>query len=282
MRLALCNEVLGDMPFGEQCRFAASLGYDGLELAPFTVGDAPHALPRQVIAALRREAHDAGIAITGLHWLMVTPPGLSITTEDDGAWQATMEVGRGLVLLCAELGGSVLVHGSPKQRQLPDEPVAREAARSRARDYFERMARAAEDAGVTYCVEPLGPAETNYLNTVSETAALVDEIGSPGLRTMIDTKAALQTEEIPVPDLIDTWLPTGSIAHIQVNDADGSAPGQGTTAFGPILAALARNGYDGTVAVEPFVYEPTGPAVAARAIGYLKGILEGLPAEVRI
>ena len=279
MRFALCNEVLGDMPFGEQCRFAASLGYDGLELAPFTVGDAPHALPGEIVAALRREAHDAGIAITGLHWLMVTPEGLSITTEDDAAWQATVEVGRGLILLCAELGGTVLVHGSPKQRQLPEDPTKVDAAKARAHEYFGQMARAAEAAGVVYCVEPLGPAETNYLNNVAETAALVDEIASPGLRTMVDTKAALQAEKMPVPDLLDAWLPTGAIAHVQVNDADGSAPGQGTTAFGPILAALARNGYDGTVAVEPFVYEPTGPAVAARAIGYLKGLAEGLPVE---
>jgi hypothetical protein len=30
------------------------------------------------------------------------------------------------------------------------------------------------------------------------------------------------------------------------------------------------------VAVEPFDYVPDGPAAAARAIGYIKGILEAL------
>lgn len=278
MRFALCNEVIDDMPFGEQCRFAAALGYDGLEVAPFTLGDDPHALPAETVRGARAAAHDAGIGITGLHWLMVKPAGLSITSDDDGVWQATCEVGRGLVLLCAELGGSVLVHGSPKQRRLPDEPAKVGAAATRARAYFEAMAEAAEAAGVTYCVEPLGPAETNFLNTVAEAAALVREIGSPALRTMIDTKAALQAEEVSVSDLLDTWLPTGAVAHIQVNDADGAAPGQGTTAFAPILAALKRNDYQGTVAVEPFVYEPSGATVAARAIGYLKGLAEGLDA----
>lgn len=278
MRFALCNEVIGDMPFGEQCRFAAALGYDGLEVAPFTLGDEPHALPAAAVRTARAAARDAGIAVTGLHWLMVKPDGLSITSGDADVREATVEVGRGLVRLCAELGGSVLVHGSPKQRRLPDDPAGAEAARARARAYFDAMAAASEAAGVTYCIEPLGPSETNFLNTVDETAALVREIGSPALKTMIDTKAALQAEALPVPDLLDRWLPTGAIAHIQLNDADGAAPGQGATGFSPILAALARNGYRGVIAVEPFRYAPSGAAVAARAIGYLKGLAEGLAA----
>jgi D-psicose/D-tagatose/L-ribulose 3-epimerase len=274
MRFALCNEVIGAMAFGEQCRFAAALGYDGLEVAPFTLGAAPHRLPEGTIKATRRAAEDAGIAITGLHWLLVKPEGLSITDEDPRVRERTREVGVALVELCAALGGTVLVHGSPKQRRLPGNEAGAARARGWALDYFRLVGEAARGAGVTYCIEPLGPAETNFINTVAEAAALVEEIGCPAFKTMIDTKAALQAETLPVPDLIDRWLPTGVVAHIQLNDADSRAPGQGATAFGPILAALRRNGYAGTAAVEPFVYEPDGPAVAARAIGYLKGLTE--------
>lgn len=275
MRFALCNEVIGDMPFGEQCQFAAAVGYDGLEVAPFTLGETPHALTTSVVRDTRAAAESAGIEITGLHWLMVKPNGLSITDPDEHIRQTTIAVGLGLVQLCADLGGSVLVHGSPKQRELPADPDLASEAKALARDYFETMAIAAEAAGVVYCVEPLGPAETNHINTVADAAALTRDIGRASFKTMIDTKAALQAETLPVPDLLDRWLPTGEIAHIQVNDADGAAPGQGETAFLPIFDALARNGYDGVVAVEPFKYAPTGAAVAARAIGYLKGLAEG-------
>jgi len=34
MKFALCNEVLQPQPFGEQCRMAAAMGYDALEVAP--------------------------------------------------------------------------------------------------------------------------------------------------------------------------------------------------------------------------------------------------------
>lgn len=274
MRFALCNEVIGAMAFEEQCRFVAALGYDGLEVAPFTLGDEPHRLPASTIKATRRAAKDAGIAITGLHWLLVKPEGLSITHEDAGVRERTRAVGLALVGLCGAIGGAVLVHGSPKQRRLPDDADGAARARDRARDYFRAVGEAAKAADVTYCIEPLGPAETNFINNVAEAAALVEDIGCPALKTMIDTKAALQAETLAVPDLIDRWLPTGAVAHVQFNDADGRAPGQGATQFGPILAALRRNGYDGTVALEPFVYEPDGPAMAARAIGYLKGLME--------
>jgi D-psicose/D-tagatose/L-ribulose 3-epimerase len=80
MRIALCNEVIADRAFAAQCTFAAALGYDGLEVAPFTLGDDPPALPQHVRAGTRRAATDAGIAITGLHWLLVKPEGLSITS----------------------------------------------------------------------------------------------------------------------------------------------------------------------------------------------------------
>src|SRR5206468_2472703 len=39
MKLSLCNEVIRDLPFERQCELAAELGYEGLELAPFTFGE---------------------------------------------------------------------------------------------------------------------------------------------------------------------------------------------------------------------------------------------------
>jgi sugar phosphate isomerase/epimerase len=133
---------------------------------------------------------------------------------------------------------------------------------------------------VVYCVEPLAPRETDLVNTVAEAAAIVDQVASPGLKTMIDCSAAGQAESQTVEALMAQWMPSGHIAHVQVNDPNRRGPGQGDMKFEPILRtllAMQRMGhYGGVVAVEPFDYVPDGPGCAARSIGYLKGIVEGL------
>ena len=277
MKFSLCNEVIAGLDFAGQCDMAAKLGYMGLEVAPFTLGEAPHLMAPAEATRLRRTAEAAGIVITGLHWLLITPKGLSITTADADLRRTTADVLERLIGLCAAMGGSVLVHGSPAQRAIsPGEDRA--AARGRALEVFERIAIVARREGVTYCLEPLAPREADFINTVAEAAAIVDAIGNPAFRTMIDTSAAGGGEAVPVADLIDIWLPTGKIAHIQVNDSNRRGPGQGDDAFGPVLGALQRNRYDGIVAVEPFDYSPDGPTTAARSIGYLRGCLETLNA----
>jgi sugar phosphate isomerase/epimerase len=275
MKLSLCNEVLREMDFARQCDFAASLQYDGLEVAPFTLSDDPANIDTGERAKLRRIAADAGIEITGLHWLLVTPEGLSITTPDAEVHKRTIAHMEALAQLCADLGGTVLVHGSPQQRATaPGQNPA--DARSRAIDAFAAAAKAAERAGVVYCVEPLARNETDFINTVSEAAEIVNQIGRPAFRTMIDTSAAGQSEDRSVPELIAEWLPTGLIGHVQLNDTNRKAPGQGTDDFAAILKALKAVGYDGVAAVEPFKYEPDGAGSAAWAAGYLRGILAGL------
>ncbi len=275
MKLALCNEVLAGLPLESQCELAAKLGYDGLEIAPFTLAESPELIDAEESRRLRRIVESSGLVVTGLHWLLVKPAGLSVTTPDAAVRRRTIEVVTRLVGLCAELGGKVLVHGSPKQREVaPGETHA--VALARLQDFLAEVADVAAAMDVVYCIEPLSARETSVINTVAEAAALVREIDRPSLRTMIDCSAAGQSEAQSVPELIDTWLPTGLIAHVQLNDPNRRAPGQGQMRFAPIFAALQRHGYDGTVAVEPFDYVPDGPGAAAFAAGYLRGVRESL------
>jgi sugar phosphate isomerase/epimerase len=275
MRIALCNEVLAELPLERQCEVAAALGYDGLEIAPFTLAESPDRMAAAEIARVRRTVESFGLAVTGLHWLLVKPAGLSVTDPDAGVRARTLAVVTTLVALCAELGGAVLVHGSPRQRQIAA-GESHATALARLRDFLGEVADVAAGHGVVYCIEPLGRAETPLVNTVAEAAELVRAIDRPSLRTMIDTSAAGASETQSVPDLVDAWLPTGVIAHVQFNDPNRRAPGQGDMRFATIVAALRRNGYRGTVAVEPFDYVPDGIGAAAFAAGYLRGIRESL------
>jgi D-psicose/D-tagatose/L-ribulose 3-epimerase len=273
MRFSLCNEVIAGMDWARQCVFARALGYEGLEVAPFTLGDDPHLIGTERRREIRRAAEEAGIVVSGLHWLLVKPQGLSITSADPSVRARTFDVLRRLIGLCADLGGSVLVHGSPAQRRLPEGADAVEA-RKRAIDLLAAAATEAAQAQVTYCLEPLAAPAANFVNTLAEAAEIVRAIDLPAFRTMIDCSAAAQSESGTLAEVIERWLPSGLVAHVQVNDVNSRGPGQGRLRFRPLLEALDRCGYAGWVAVEPFDYVPDGPAAAARAIGYLQGVTE--------
>ena len=279
MKFALCNEVLNHLPFPEQCRVAAALGYDGLEVAPFTLSADPGTISDAHAQAVRRIAEGHGLTICGLHWLLVVPQGLSIVSADAALRRKTTALMLRLVELCALMGGKYLVHGSPKQRSVPHGDTHATAV-GRALECLAAAARHAAQCGVVYCIEPLSTAETDVFNTVAQAAELVDAIGSPAFKTMIDCSAAGQVETDDVPALMRLWMPTGRIAHVQVNDPNRRGPGQGDMRFAPILATLREmqqaGHYTGIVAVEPFDYVPDGLGSAARAIGYLRGLEEGL------
>ena len=278
MKLSLCNEVLAPLPFTEQCRLARTLGYAGLEVAPYTVCEDPQTMTVAQAQALRQVAAGHGLAISGLHWLLVNPPGLSITDPDPAVRARTVSFMRHLCELCAAMGGSYLVHGSPGQRRVAP-GSSHEQALAWATEAWAQAGEAAAVCGVTYCIEPLSRDQTDVVNTVADAAAIVHAVGQPALRTMIDTSSAGLAEDLHVPALIRRWLPTGQVAHIQLNDPNRRAPGQGEMAFGPVLAALRDGGWDRWVAVEPFDYVPDGPGCAAWSAGYLKGLQQTLGAR---
>jgi D-psicose/D-tagatose/L-ribulose 3-epimerase len=273
MKISLCNEVIAGLPFDKQCELMKKLGYDGVEIAPVTLSGEPHRLSNARRKEIKKIAADIGLPITGLHYLMVAPAGLSITAKDAAVRARTLEVMRGLVGLAADLGATLMIHGSPFQRQL--EPGDEDDCRKRGIEYFAAAAETARAAGVTYLLEPLAREHTGFVNTVEEAVAIVRTIANPALRTMLDCSAAGLSEAESIPLVLGKWLPTGLIAHIHFNDPNRRGPGEGRLPFGPIVAALKEGGYQGIAAIEPFIYEPDGPTCAARAIGYMRGVLEG-------
>ncbi|MGX9961923.1 sugar phosphate isomerase/epimerase family protein [Roseomonas sp. F4] len=270
MRISLCNEVVADLAFAEQAKLAAALGYDGLEVAPFTLdAEAPHLLPAAKRAELRRIAREEGAPITSLHWLLVAPAGLSITSADAALRQRTLDVMQRLIGLAADLGATLLVHGSPKQRH-----VAADGDAGRAEEAMAKAGAWAAEHGLTYCLEPLDAGQTNWARTVAEAVEIVSRLNVPGLKTMLDVSAAGNGEQETAAALLRRFIPGGWIAHVHLNDRNRRGPGQGGDEFRPVCDALRDTRYDGFCAVEPFDYHPNGAASAARAIGYLRGILE--------
>jgi len=275
MKLSLCNEVLRHLPFDEQCRAAAQLGYAGLEVAPLTLAADPAVLTKADARHLRETAARHGLSISSLHWLLVKPEGLSLSTPDRALHARTVDFLRHLIDFAAACGAQVLVHGSPAQRSpTAGQPVADALARAEAG--WAALALHAEAAGVTYCIEPLSPTETPVLNTLAQAAAVVDRIGSPALRTMLDLSAASQAETEDAAPLLRRFLASGHVAHVQLNDRNRRGPGQGDTPVAPVLRVLHEAGYGGWIAIEPFDYQPDAIGCAAYSAGHVRGILEAL------
>lgn len=273
LKLSLCNELLADegLTIDQQCEISVALGYVGLELALGSIMEKPHQMSDTEAHSLRQRIESHGLHVTGLHWLLAPYPDLSITDPKKQA--RSTEILKRLIELCAILGGRVLVHGSPAQRiaqsgRNPEETHADLA------EFFAPIARMAEQTGVVYCIEPLARAETNVINTVVDAVRLVAEVASPSFRTMIDTSAAGQTEDMPVADLIRQWVPTGNIAHIQVNDTNRGAPGTGTDPFPDIVRALRDTGWPHAVAVEPFRTVINATTTAALAAATMRACWE--------
>jgi D-psicose/D-tagatose/L-ribulose 3-epimerase len=271
MRISLCNEVIAGLDFARQCDFVRAVGYDGIEIVPFTLGDEPHRLPAARRAEIGRIATDAGVAITGLHYLMVAPKGLSIAAADVGVRRTTLEVIRDVCELAADLGARLVIHDSPAQRLLESGDEAN--GWKRGVECFAAAAAAAEADGVVYLLEPLAREYIGFVNTVAEAVAHcpVDRKSGAAHRARLFRRRPNggRTGRRCAAPVAAHRLDRTSISTIRTvaGQAKASSPSRQSW----------RRSRPEMVAVELFIYEPDGPTFAARAIGYLRGLLEARP-----
>jgi sugar phosphate isomerase/epimerase len=266
MRFAICNEVFDGWTPRRIIEHAATLGYDGIEWAPYTLSDHADCFTPAQRRELRLMSADAGIAVVGLHWLFVKPPGLALCSPDAALRARTTDYLRRLVDLCGDLGGKIMVFGSPKQRQIPAS-VAPTIATGWAAETFATCAEAAAAREVTLCLEALPADLTNFLNTNAEVRALVDQVAHPRVRMMVDVKS-MSAEAMSIADNIRACR--GRFDHVHANDANLKGPGFGETDYRPIAAALREVDFNGYVSVEVFDYTEGSEVIAARSLDYLR------------
>ena len=260
IRLGICNELFEGWEFGDVCRTVKSMGYDGLEIAPFTLAARITDLSASKRRELRAKVENAGLKTIGLHWLLARTEGFYLTTPDAKVRAATGAYLLALAEATRDLGGSLMVFGSPKQRDLLP-GVSREHAFDYAAEVFEEIMPAIGDMGIDLCIEPLAPSETNFLNTCAAAAALIERVNHPNFKLHMDVKAQSSEEGCTVPELITLYA--AGAGHFHAQDVNLRGPGMGDVDFRPIMGALAKSGYDRWVSVEVFDFSP-GPEETAR------------------
>jgi sugar phosphate isomerase/epimerase len=267
LKHAMCNEAFESTPFVEQCRTLKGAGYEGIEIAPFTLAPDPLDIKPEQRRQYRRIMQDEGLQFVGLHWLMVSPKGLHVTAPDKGLRDRSWSHIRNLIDLCADLGeNGVMVFGSPQQRSTTGGLTRQEATRN----YIEGLAAVApqaEERGVTVLVEALPVAQSDVVQSLAEAVSIVQEINSPAIQTMFDTHNAVDESE-PHPELVERYF--AFLRHVHVNEMDGRYPGTANYDFKALFEALVRLNYQHWISLEVFDFKPGAAEIAQQSISYLK------------
>jgi D-psicose/D-tagatose/L-ribulose 3-epimerase len=273
-RHATCNEGFKDYDFRKACEAIRSIGYTGIEIAPFTLAADPLDISVGKRSEYRKIMAEEGLAFVGLHWLMVSPNPLHVTTEDEALRTRSWKYLANLIDLCADLGpDGIMVFGSPKQRASTP-GTSPDDAKKRWIEMFAYAAPKAEERGVTILVEALPSSQCDVVTTLEEAVGVVRQIGSPAIQTMFDShNAEDETENHAV--LVDRYF--DFIRHIHVNEMDGRHPGTGDYDFLPIFSTLRRRNYKGWISLEAFDFNPGPETVARESLRYLESLIKRLP-----
>ena len=266
MKYSICNEIFEGWPMERIFATAHKYGYSGIEIAPFTLGNLITDVSLVERERLKNLAAANEMEIAALHWLLAKTEGFHATHPDATVRKRTSVYLQELARACRDMGGNILVFGSPKQRNLLP-GVTREQATEFARETLRDPIRTCEDLGITLCLEPLGPQETDFWNTAADTRAFAESMKSPACRILLDVKA-MSTESGSVPSLINAH--EGFFRHFHVNDPNLKGPGFGEVDFKPIMAALQSVNYDGWISVEVFDFTEGPDVIASQSIRNLK------------
>jgi sugar phosphate isomerase/epimerase len=270
-RYALCSESVKEFTWQEQCKITGNAGFDGIEIAPFTlVKEGVDELTPAIRKEMFGQMKDAGIACAGLHWLFVAPPaGLHFTTPDAALRQKSVDYLNKLIDFCGDMGGKSMVFGSPAQRGSTGGLSVSEATNYFAEGLM-KVADHARQRKVSVLIEPLGKSQTDVINTLDEAVRLVKKINHPNIATMFDYHNT-ENETEPLIKIVERYL--GSIRHVHVQNMDGTMlrPGRLPEELVSIMQLLKRNRYKGWVSMEVFDFTPGGKTIAEEG---MKALME--------
>jgi sugar phosphate isomerase/epimerase len=252
MKFALCNEIFRNLPLEDAFQKIADIGYEGVEVAPFTLQPNPRELAERDADRCLKAAESAGLEVVGLHWLMAETKGLHLTHTDPSILDATKDYLIQLGKLTARMNGSILVLGSPQQRNLLP-GVSYEEAFERAVSLMKEVCREIEADGVAFAIEPLAKVETDFLSSCEQGRDFVRAVDHPACALHLDVKA-MTAEPNGVCPAIQEFHE--QCIHFHANDSNLRGPGQGNTNFAEVANTLKSVKYEGWISVEAFDYFP--------------------------
>jgi sugar phosphate isomerase/epimerase len=239
-------------------RCVKELGYQGAEINLTRPADAElDALARLV------DLIDLPIAslMTGGNYF---GEGLCLSSPDEEVRQRAVERLQECTAVAARFG-AVLVVGQ-MQGFLSDEPD-RAVGEARIEEALRRVVDTAEQHQVVVVLEPVNHLQCGFNNTLEEVMGLVERIGSPYFKPMLDT-IHINIEE---RSLTEPFYRAGrDLGHVHLCESNGSGLGSGHLDFKAVFDALDAIDYSGYVSVK--AYRQAWPASAEASIQYLRNL----------
>lgn len=207
------------------------------------------------VTSYRRSIEDAGLNVVGLHSLLYDQVDLGLFS--DGETRArTLDFMEHLSKLCRDLGGKTLTYGGGRKRG--DLPL--EDAFSQSETFFHELIPRIESHGTVFCFEPLGPVDSDFINSVYDSTRLVESVDHPSLRVQLDAKALVATGEL-TKEVFDAAAPY--LVHVHANEPDLGVLGTSGTVDHQEMARLLNDiGYTGYVSIEQKMIGEDDPLAA--------------------
>ncbi|MEO0683136.1 MAG: sugar phosphate isomerase/epimerase family protein [Pseudomonadota bacterium] len=115
----------------------------------------------------------------------------------------------------------------------------------------EAGAAAASARGLRLGIEPCNRYETHLLNTAAQARAVCERVGADNVFVHLDSYH-MQIEEVSAVRAVADAGPF--LEYIHLSEANRGVPGRGSLDWKALFAALADAGFDGTAALESFVF----------------------------
>lgn len=272
MKLSICNEMFEDWKIEDVFECAAEIGYEAVEIAPFTLCESVADISKDERDKIRKASDEFNIEVAGLHWLLVSPKGLYVNHPDSEIREKTKEYFMELIKFCSELDGRIMVIGSPKERNVV-ESLTFQQAWDYAKETFSESAKYAQELDIVLCMEPLSSDQTNFINLPEEAVKMIEEVDNPNFELILDVYSSSK-EDVDIPSTIRKHAE--HLAHFHSNDDNGYLPGSGSVDYPSIISALKETNYSGYLSTEVFNFEPDPVTIARKSYNFLSSLLYGL------
>jgi len=247
----------------ESLKQIAETGYRGVELHI----SSPHHLDMEQLSYLLSK-HDLTLTSIGTG-LSFADEGLSFSRDDEKIRERAVQRIKDIIDLFGDLKPAIIIGTIKGNLASAEDP---DIARSRIREALTECAAYAAKTGLDLVLEAINRYEQDYLNTLAESAALIDAIGASNIKTHADV-FHMNIEEADMFDALHRYR--DYLGHLHFADNNRLSPGQGQIDFKRILKTLDSIGFQGNIGVECMPV-PDGKTAAVRSYQYLSTMAQQL------
>ncbi len=246
MQRAVSN--IGFPPYSheEMLPVVKDMGFNHIEVAPSRIWKQTwQGLTSADVESYRCQIERYGLSVVGLHSLFFDQPTLTLF-GDKAARSDLVDFMVHLSGVCRDLGGKTLVFGPPSARRRGD--ISKKEAHEIAQDAFQEICIRTEEHGTIFCIEPLGPKDTDFCNLIVEIQNLNRLINHPNMGIQLDMRALSANGELEAETFIQV---KDKIKHVHVNADDlGILIEDDSVDHSKAGQSLRQIGYNGMISLE--------------------------------